>query len=276
MDLFWTGTDLPPPPNYIKMMQAIQNNLYRALNTVVTRHNIKMDTSIYAEIWETMLSETTPAPAPEVEVAESVDETVENTKLTPLQRAEKQVTTTTEKLDKIRARQGTAKQTQKQKEKDPEDIRKLEEKLKEATAKLEKLAPKVAAPAPAPAPEKKVNMAKWTPTWKKHYEAAGNKPEQKEEFMQYINAMTETVYNASSYEAHAKAFANVKAPAPTAPVPEPAEDEEVTEIEYDGETYVVGDVSGKVWKVDEETEVDVPVHDLDTIKAVVDKLNSSK
>jgi hypothetical protein len=254
--------------------QVIQKNLNRALTAVVTRHNIKMDTSIYNEIWETMLSEAETA-APEVEVAESVAGSVENTKLTPLQRAEKQVTTTTEKLDKIRARQGTAKQTQKQKEKDPEDIRKLEEKLKEATAKLEKLAPApVAATAPTPAPEKKVNMAKWTPTWKKHYEAAGNKPEQKEEFMQYINAMTETVYNASSYEAHTKAFANVKAPA--APVPEPAADEEVTEVEYDGETYVVGDVSGKVWKVDEETEVDIPVHDLDTIKAVTDKLKNSK
>lgn len=272
MDLSQPDADLPPPSN-TKMMQAIQNNLYRALNTVVTRHNIKMDTSIYNEIWETMLSSAETA-APEVEVAESVDETVENTKLTPLQRAEKQVTTTTEKLDKIRARQGTAKQTQKQKEKDPEDIRKLEEKLKEATAKLEKLQPKKAAPEVVL--EKKVNMAKWTPTWKKHYEAAGNKPEQKEEFMQYINAMTDAVYNASSYEAHAKAFANSKTPAPTAPVPEPAEDEEVTEVEYDGETYVVGDVSGKVWKVDEETEVDIPVHDLDTMQAVLTKLKLSQ
>jgi hypothetical protein len=247
--------------------QVIQENLNRALNVVVTRHNIKMDTSVYNEIWETMLS----APAALEETAESVAGSVENTKLSPLQRAEKQVTTTTEKLDKIRARQGTAKQTQKQKEKDPEDIRKLEEKLKEATAKLEKLAPK---PAPEVVLEKKVNMAKWTPTWKKHYEAAGNKPEQKEEFMQYINAMTDAVYNASSYEAHAKAFANAKKPA--APVPEPAEDEEVTEVEYDGETYVVGDVSGKVWKVDEETKVDIPVHDLDTIKAVSNKLKLSK
>jgi len=92
--------------------------------------------------------------------------------------------------------------------------------------------------------------------------------------MQYINAMTTEVYNASSYEAHTKAFANSKTPA--APAPEPAADEEVTEVEYDGETYVVGDVSGNVWKVDEDTKVDVPVHDLDTIKAVSNKLKLSK
>lgn len=59
-------------------------------------------------------------------------------KLTPVQKIEKQLAATQDKLDKIRARQGTKKQTPKQKENDPAEIAKLEAKIPELQTKLEK------------------------------------------------------------------------------------------------------------------------------------------
>lgn len=96
-----------------------------------------------------------PAPA-----APAAEEAEEDTKLTPQQRLEKQLRTSTEKLDKIRARQGTAKQTPKQKEADPAEMEKLTKKIEEINGKLAKLAApkpakkgkKAAEPAPEPAP----------------------------------------------------------------------------------------------------------------------------
>ena len=111
------------------------------------------------------------------EVAESVsklDLDGDDAKLTPVQKVEKQLAATQEKLDKIRARQGTKKQTAKQKENDPAEIAKLEAKIPELQTKLEKEKLKEEkksgggkkAEKPAKEDKPKENFPKWTPSAK--------------------------------------------------------------------------------------------------------------
>ena len=211
-------------------------------------------------------------PADEESVAESEEK--EDTKLSPQQKLEKQKNTTTEKLDKLRARQGTAKQTAKQKEADPKEIAKLEEKLKDINAKLAKA--------------QKPNFEKWTPTWTKHFKTAADaaKMEVNEDtkggFVDYLNRLTLEEFKKPSYLEHATRYFQQRAAAGVGLLPDPAEkkeeaaagdddDEEVYEVTYDGELYTVGEHSRKVYKVTEEG--DVPVTHLDDIKAVLSKLD---
>jgi TolA-binding protein len=110
------------------------------------------------------------------EVAESVSKLSlgDDEKLTPVQKVEKQLAATQSKLDTLRARQGTKKQTAKQKEKDPEEIAKLEAKIPELQTKLEKEklkeekksggGKKTAKDEKEPKP--KENFPKWTPSAK--------------------------------------------------------------------------------------------------------------
>lgn len=93
-------------------------------------------------------------------------------KLTPVQKIEKQLATTQDKLDKIRARQGTKKQTAKQKENDPAEIAKLEAKIPELQTKLEKEKVKEEKKSgggkakPAKEDKPKENFPKWSPAAK--------------------------------------------------------------------------------------------------------------
>ena len=217
-------------------------------------------------------------PVEEESVAESEEK--EDTKLSPQQKLEKQRNTATEKLDKLRARQGTAKQTAKQKEADPKEIAKLEEKLKEINAKLEKLTAKAA----------KANFEKWTPTWAKHFKTAADaakmevNDDTKSDFVEYLNRQTPEDFKKYAYLQQAQRYFQQRAAAGTgllpdpavkeeevAVAPEPDDDEEVYEVTYDGELYTVGEHSRKVYKVTEEG--DVPVTHLDDIKAVLAKLD---
>lgn len=234
----------------------------------------------------------------EESVAESEEK--EDTKLTPLQRLEKQKRTTTEKLDKLRARQGTAKQNAKQKEADPKEISKLEEKLKEIDGKLEKLTAKATKP----------NFEKWTPTWTKHFKTAadGAKMEVNEDtksgLVDYVNRLTPEAFKKGSILEHAQAYFRQRAaagvgliPDASTKKPEPEEedeegetqaykgraaevvaaeaeaddDEENYEVTYDGEMYIVGERSRAVFKATDEG--DVRVRDLDTVQAVLKKLD---
>lgn len=100
------------------------------------------------------------------ELAESVRklDLGEDDKLTPVQKIEKQLAATQEKLDKVRARQGTKKQTAKQKETDPTEIAKLEAKIPELQTKLEK--EKLKSGGGKKEEKPKENFPKWTPSAK--------------------------------------------------------------------------------------------------------------
>jgi len=279
---------LPPRKMMSQLTTVIHESYHRACVAVYKRHGAEMEESICNEIWEQMLSDMSDT-TQEVNIptTDSVDEK-EDSKLTPLQRLEKQLRTTTDKINTIRSRQG-AKQTPKQKEKDPEDLKKLNAKLVEIEGKLKKLNEKT---------EKK-HMEKWTPTWVKHYKAAGGKDDEKTAFQEYVNGLTEAEFKKSSYAEHAKAY--VSRPVPKvepveeeeeaeaeeeveeeeeeveeeeeAEAEEEEEDEDVVEVMYDHETFIVGTITKKVYRVTEQG--DVPVQDLDLISAVLKKFKKA-
>lgn len=220
----------------------------------------------------------------------------EDTKLTPQQRLEKQKRTTTDKLDKLRARQGTAKQNAKQKEADPKEIAKLEEKLKELDGKLEKFVAKAAKP----------NFEKWTPTWTKHFKTAADaakmevNDDTKAGLVQFVNSLTPEAFKKGAILEHAQAYFKQRAAAGVGLVPdasakeeedgqtqdykgraadlvaaedEPDLNEENYEVTYDGELFLVGETSRAVFRAGEGDEADVRVRDLETIDAVLKKLD---
>ena len=220
MDLNSTEESYRPPSHTytLKMMSqiktAIHTSYVRACVAVYQRHGAEMEESVRDEIWEEMLFDM--SNGPQVVSIPTIGSTAgsdaeEDTKLSPQQRLEKQSRTLTAKVDTIRARQGTAKQTTKQKEKDPEDLAKSVAKLAEVDAKLLKLTEK----------HPKKHMEKWTPTWTKHFKAANGKDDEQAAFQEYINAMTEAEFKKSSYAEHAVAYvARVpKAAAPKAAAP---------------------------------------------------------
>jgi hypothetical protein len=202
-----------------QLTTVIHESYRRACVAVYKRHGAEMEQSICNEIWEQMLSDmsdvTQEVSIPTINsgAGSVVDDEKEDTKLSPLQRMEKQLRTTVDKINAIRTRQG-GKQTPKQKEKDPEDLKKLSAKLTELEGKLKKLNEKT---------EKK-HMEKWTPTWLKHYKAAGGKDDEKTAFQEYVNGLTEAEFKKSSYAEHAKAY--VSRPVPKV---EPVQEEEVEE-----------------------------------------------
>jgi len=275
-----------------KMMSQIANvireSYIRACTTVYARHGAEMEEAVRGEIWTEMMVDmsawqeiTIPKlekekPKKEESFPKTADkldsdDEKEDTKLTPLQRLEKQQRTTSEKINVIRYRQN-GKQTPKQKEKDPEDLKKLIAKLAEVEAKITKLTEKAA----------KKNMEKWTPTWTRHYKNAGGRDDEKTAFQEYVNALSETDFK-KSWDVIAKEFVarNAK-PEPMEedepeeeeepvkkPVPEDDEDEGVIEVQYDHEDFIVGEKSHKVYRVTEEG--DIPVEDLDLISDVIKK-----
>lgn len=256
-----------------QIANVIRESYVRACTTVYARHGAEMEEAVRGEIWTEMMADMSawqeiniPKLEKEKPKKEESDDEKEDTKLTPLQRLEKQQRTTADKINVIRNRQG-AKQTPKQKEKDPEDLKKLIAKLAEVEAKIAKLTEKAA----------KKNMEKWTPTWTRHYKNAGGRDDEKTAFQEYVNSLSETEFK-TGWDVIAKQFVdrNVKpAPAPE-PEPEPEaeetqedEDEEVIEVEYDNEDFIVGEKTHKVYRVTEEG--DIPVEDLDLISAVIKK-----
>ena len=249
---------------------------------------------------EPMAPERQVKPADEESVAGSEEK--EDTKLTPQQRLEKQKRTTTDKLDKLRARQGTAKQNAKQKEADPKEIAKLEEKLKEIDGKLEKFVAKAAKP----------NFEKWTPTWTKHFKTAADAAKMevdddtKAGLVQFVNSLTPEAFKKGAILEHAQAYFKQRAaagvglvPDASAKKPEPEEedeagetqdykgraadvvaaeaepdaDEENYEVTYDGELFLVGETSRAVFRAGEGDAADERVRDLDTVAAVLKKLD---
>ena len=290
------------------ILQNIRSHFIRACLVVGERRGQQMDTSIREQIWAEMVGEEyiapppaivrnvgqellaaapanhvespetpkRPAPVKAADTESVASDEKEDTKLTPQQKLEKQKNVATEKLDKLRARQGTAKQTAKQKEADPKEIAKLEEKLKEINTKLAKT--------------QKPNFEKWTPTWTKHFKTAADtakinvNEETKGDFVDYLNRLSAEEFKKPSYLEHAQRYFQQRAAAGTGLVPdpeikkeevvvapEPDDDEEVYEVTYDGELYTVGENSRKVYKVTDEG--DVPVTRLDDIKSVLAKLD---
>lgn len=291
---------------YYKMLAAIRTHYVRAFATVYGRNGLNEDTILRNAIWEEMIADTsaraaspdvaaltqqidkllidtaptTPkakappkeapgAPARPVRpVEEASTDGEEDTKLTPEQRLRRQLTTTQEKLDKIRARMGSARQTQKQKEKDPEEADKLAAKIAEIEGKLAAKAgggkrvraepePKPAEEAPKPVEEEKPakkakkvkaeepeekkaeHMPKWTPTWLKHFKAAADAAKrevtdaEKVAFKTRINELTDAQYKEWTPAEHCKAYFDAfKTPeVALAPAPEPPKIERKVEEE---------------------------------------------
>lgn len=254
-----------------QLANVIRESYVRACKEVYRRHGAEMEESVRDEIWAEMMADMSvkqEVVIPKLE-RESDDEK-EDTKLTPLQRLEKQQRTTADKINTIRNRQG-GKQTAKQKEKDPEDLKKLIAKLAEVEAKIAKLTEKAS----------KKNMEKWTPTWTRHYKNAGGRDDEKTAFQEYVNSLSETEFK-TGWDVIAKQFVKRSVKPAPAPEPEPEEEEEVEEkqeeddqeeevilVEYDHEDFIVGEKSHKVYRVTEEG--DVPVQDLDLVSAVLKK-----
>ena len=266
-----TESHRPPRKMMSQITTVIHESYRRACVAVYKRHGAEMEESICNEIWEKMLSDmsdtTQEVSIPTISsTASVVDDEKEDSKLTPLQRLEKQLRNTTDKINTIRSRQG-AKQTPKQKEKDPEDLKKLVAKLTEIEGKLAKLTEKAT----------KKNMEKWTPTWTRHYKAAGGRDDEKTAFQEYVNALSEAEFK-KGWDVIAKEFVarNAKPEpmeedeeeeAPKKPVQD--DDEEVVEVEFDHEDFIVGEKTHKVYRVTEEG--DIPVEDLDLIASVIKK-----
>lgn len=252
-----------------QIANVIRESYIRACTTVYARHGAEMEEAVRGEIWTEMMVDMSAWQEVAIPKLENSDDEKEDTKLTPLQRLEKQQRTTSEKINVIRNRQG-GKQTPKQKEKDPEDLKKLIAKLTEVEGKIAKITEKAA----------KKNMEKWTPTWTRHYKTAGGRDDEKTAFQEYVNALSETEFK-KSWDVIAKEFVarNAK-PEPmeeeeeeeekpkAKPVPE-EDDEEVVEVEFDHEDFIVGEKTHKVYRVTEEG--DIPVEDLDLISDVIKK-----
>jgi hypothetical protein len=241
--------------------------------TVGDRRGTPMDTSICEEIWQEMCLQDG-EPAPEQEPVADQEE-AEDTKLPPKQRLEKQIQAATEKLDKIRARQGSAKQTNKQKESDPKEIEKLEAKLTALNTKLGKFT------------EKKGNFEKWTPTWKKHFatsaDAAGQEVSEslKTDFVSWVDKLPSDEFKKKSYSDLATQFFSAgtglvkkeDAPHPNTPALQEDDDEDLDVIVYDDEEYAIGAVSRRVYKQN-ELGIDTPVLDLALCSAVLKKYDN--
>lgn len=242
---------------------VIHTSYVRACAAVYKRHGAEMEESVRDEIWEEMVSDmsdvrqTVSIPTIGSTAGSVADDEKEDTKLSPLQRLEKQAQTLAVKIDTIRSRQQTMKQTIKQKEKDPEDLKKFTAKLAEIDAKLHKLADKPA----------KKHMEKWTPTWTKHYKAAGGKDDEQAAFQEYVNAQSDAEFKKSSFAEHAKAYINRPVPKVVQAVEDV--DEDVVQVNYDGEDFTVGELTQSVYRVTERG--DVPVEDIDLIVAVLKK-----
>ena len=109
------------------------------------------------------------------------------------------------------------------------------------------------APAPAAEPKKEINVAKLTPTLKKHLKK-GLEDHRRElttqvekEFLDFLNSMTTADYKKEKkHENFVKIFLTPRAEAAAA-IPLPEEPEEMTQIVFKGKTYWVGDDTKQVF-----------------------------
>uniref|UniRef100_A0A6C0M206 Uncharacterized protein n=1 Tax=viral metagenome TaxID=1070528 RepID=A0A6C0M206_9ZZZZ len=109
------------------------------------------------------------------------------------------------------------------------------------------------APAPVDEPKKEVNVAKLTPTLKKHLKK-GLEDHRRElttqvekEFLDFLNSMSNADYKKEKkHENFVKIFLTPRAEAAAA-IPLPEEPEEMTQIVFKGKTYWVGDNTKKVF-----------------------------
>jgi hypothetical protein len=134
---------------------------------------------------------------------------------------------------------------------------------KKAPAKSSAPKAKKTADPDAPAKEKAPKVAKnftWTPTAKKLFaevvEGNGGKvtDELKSEFVAHVNAMDVEKYKEIAPVGHVRAFIASKAEvAAVAPAVEDDEDEDLEEIEVEGEKLSIGVKSGKIFRATEDS-----------------------
>ena len=128
----------------------------------------------------------------------------------------------------------------------------------ECTPVKKSKAPKTAPAAPAaPKAPKEAKNFTWTPTAKKLFtetvEGGGGKVTDalKSEFAAHVNAKTAEDFKVLATVGHMRAFVASKSPS-AAPAAED-NDEDLEEIEVDGETLTIGVVSGKIYRATEDS-----------------------
>ena len=125
-------------------------------------------------------------------------------------------------------------------------------------SKAPKTAPAAPAKEKAPKAPKEAKNFTWTPTAKKLFtevvEGNGGAVTDalKSEFVAHVNAMDVESYKAIAPVGHVRAFITSKAPA-AAPAAEDNDDEDLEEIEVEGETLTIGVKSGKIYRASEDS-----------------------
>jgi len=128
-------------------------------------------------------------------------------------------------------------------------------KAAEPEASPKKSPKKTEEPKPSPKKAKKpsepattANLDKFTPTQKKKLtEIVGDKADKKD-VLSYLNGLSNAAFHDKKLEDHFRDYAATLAP----PAPEPAaEEQELVEVEFDGETYAVNSETKRVYTVDE-------------------------
>jgi hypothetical protein len=122
--------------------------------------------------------------------------------------------------------------------------------------KKSKAAP--AAPAKEKAPKEAKNFT-WTPTAKKLFtetvEGGGGKVTDalKDEFAAHVNAKTADDFKVLAPVGHMRAFVASKSPSAVAPPEDNHDDEDLEDIEVEGETLTIGVKSGKIYRATEDS-----------------------
>jgi len=141
----------------------------------------------------------------------------------------------------------TPKKAKKAAEPKPESPKKTPKKAAEPKPESPKKAKKEKKAAEPPATT--ANLDKFTPTQKKKLaEIVGDKADKKD-VLSYLNGLSNAAFNDKKLEEHFRDYVASLAP-PKAPEPA-AEEQELVEVEFDGETYAVNPETKRVYTVDE-------------------------
>jgi len=191
------------------------------------------------------------------------------TSISTVQRAENAMNKTLAEIEDIKSKIPAKKG--KQLENANVKLAKLEEKVAEQQKKIEEKKAKEEKKANTKPKEKKVKVEKtvsadekrikkMSPTLSKGltkiFEEVGKefKKEHGQQFAKYVNELVKDDFEAKKLEDHMREFvATITPPEPAKlPKPDEVEDEDMTEVKFNGIDYVVGDISKRVFIANEE------------------------
>lgn len=190
------------------------------------------------------------------------------TSMTTVQRAESAISKTQASIDEVKAKLPDKKgkslenanaKLVKLEEKLAEQMKKLEEKkAKEAKPKKQTKAKAEKKPKEPKTDAEDKRIKRMSPTLTKHltetFQQAGKefKKDLGAKFAKYVNELAKDDYEAKKLEEHMRDFVDLQPAAEPVKEPEEVPDEDMTEVEFNGKTYVVGDISNRVYLADEE------------------------